>query len=319
MVHLLDDLLVITPPLSPPAHGLLTMKLVFAQLGVPLSEEKTEGPSHILEFLGISLDTVRFQASLPAEKLHRTILLLQNFLLTPSCTKRQLLSLLGFLNFALRIIPQGRSFISHLLSLASFTPSLIDPVSMETPSRTEMQMWLHLLSNWNGITFFYDDQLSNPEDIQLYTDAAPSAGFGGHYGRRWFSAEWPIEFRNFLQGSLLSSSAVHEIYPVVIAALLWGHEWPKRSILIHSDNIAIVDVINKGRTNSPAIMPFIRRLTWLSVTLQFILRAKHVPGHHNSIADSLSRFSFQIFRTLAPDVEENPTTVPPFSDTTFLI
>ena len=61
-----------------------------------------------------------FQASLPVDKLDRITRLLSNSLLTPTCTKRQLLSLLSHLNYALRIIPQGRSFISHLLLLASF-------------------------------------------------------------------------------------------------------------------------------------------------------------------------------------------------------
>lgn len=55
-----------------PSHvtsgGLSTLKSVFSELGVPLSEEKTKGPSTLLEFLGITLETMQFQASLPIEK-----------------------------------------------------------------------------------------------------------------------------------------------------------------------------------------------------------------------------------------------------------
>ena len=81
LVHLLDDFLVISPPSSPPASGLVTLKSVFSNLRVPLSAEKTEGPSISLEFLGITLDTNQFQASLPIEKLNRINLLISNFLL----------------------------------------------------------------------------------------------------------------------------------------------------------------------------------------------------------------------------------------------
>ena len=55
-------------------------------------------------------------------------------------------------------------------------------------------MWYHLLSRWNGISFFYDALTTHPDDIQLYTDAAPSIGFGGYYQGRWFASAWPPEF-----------------------------------------------------------------------------------------------------------------------------
>ncbi|XP_053170466.1 uncharacterized protein LOC128354229 [Scomber japonicus] len=319
LVHLLDFLL-ISPPSSPPASGIATLTAVFADLGVPLSTEKTEGPSTSLEFLGITLDTNSFQASLPIEKLKRICLLISNFLMAPSCTKQQLLSLLGHLNFALRIIPQGRAFISHLLSIASSVPSLLSSVSLNPSCLAELRLWLHLLSNWNGISFFYDDQLTNSLDIQLFTDAAPSAGFGGFFNGRWFASSWPPEITNNCE---VASSALFEIYPIVAAAVLWGHEWSTKSILIHSDNLSVVDIINKGRSNSNSIMPFMRRLTWHSVTHQYILRAAHIPGHHNAIADSLSRFLFQkfrnLFRNLAPNADPMPTPVPPYSALTFNI
>lgn len=71
---------------------------------------------------GISLHHPRLislQASLPTEKILRISLLISNILLAHRCTKWQLLSLLGYLNYAIPIIPQGRSFLSHLLSIAA--------------------------------------------------------------------------------------------------------------------------------------------------------------------------------------------------------
>ena len=85
----------------------VTLTPVFSDFGVPLSAEKTEGPSTSLEILGITLDPNLFQASLPVEKLNWISLLISNFLPAPFCTKCQLLSLLGHLNFTLCIIPLG--------------------------------------------------------------------------------------------------------------------------------------------------------------------------------------------------------------------
>ncbi|XP_030253189.1 uncharacterized protein LOC115569298 [Sparus aurata] len=312
VVHLLDDFLTVTPSSSPPSHGLTTLISAFNELGVPLSPEKTEGPSTSLEFLGITLNSVSLQASLPTEKIHRISLIISNFLLADKCTKRQLLSLLGHLNYAIRIIPQGRSFLSHLLSIASSVPSLHDNVTLDNSCKMELKLWHQFLSSWNGISFFYDTNITSSEDIQLSTDAAPSIGFGGYFSGKWFSAKWPPEF-----SSLSPSSAIYEMYPVIIAAILWGHKWSKKTITIHSDNTAVVDIINKGRSHCLDIMQFVRKLTLVSAQHQFIIRAAHIPGHQNTIADALSRFSFQKFRQLAPASDTVPTPVPPFSATIF--
>ncbi|XP_013863390.1 uncharacterized protein LOC106517215 [Austrofundulus limnaeus] len=317
VLHLLDDFLIITPTTSSPCSGLCALTHAFSDLGVPLSEEKTIGPLTSLEFLGITLDSSSFQASLPPEKVHRITLILSNFMLIDSCTKHQLLSLLGHLNYAMHIIPQGKSFISHLLSTAASVPSLHGHLTLGDACRMEIKLWHHFLSSWNGISFFYNDFISHPDDIQLYTDATPSIGFGGFHKGRWFASTWLPEVDTLQPDSASPSSALYELYPVVIAALLWGYEWSQHSILIHFDNTAVVKINNKGRSHSLAIIQLMRRLTLVSAHHQFLLRAAHFPGYHNHIADALSRFSFQKFRALAPTADPHLTPVPPFSATIF--
>ncbi|XP_065145726.1 uncharacterized protein [Paramisgurnus dabryanus] len=286
VLHLLDDFLIITPTSSPPHSGLSTLVKVFSEIGVPLSKEKTLGPCTSIEFLGITLDSISFQASLPLEKIQRIALLLSNYILADRCTKQQLLALLGHLNYAIRIIPQGKSFVSNLLAKAATIPSLHDKTTLDEACKMEMRLWQQFLSSWNGISFFYNDYITHPEDIQMYTDAAPSIGFGGYYSGRWFASEWPPEFSNLIQKSDFPSSALYKMYPVIIATILWGHEWSRQSILIHSDNSAVVEIINKGRSRSLAIMQLVRRLTLISAQHQFIIRAAHVLGYSNSIADA---------------------------------
>ncbi|RXN07697.1 tyrosine recombinase [Labeo rohita] len=74
-----------------------------------------------------------------------------------------------------------------------------------------MHLWQQFLSSWNGISFFYNDYISQAEDIQLYTDAAPSIGFGGYYSGRWFASEWPPEFSHLAQQSDSPSSTLFEM------------------------------------------------------------------------------------------------------------
>ncbi|RXN08505.1 poly [Labeo rohita] len=258
LIHLLDDFLIISPPDSVPAAHLLTTQKLFSELGIPLAQDKTEGPSTSIEFLGINLDSQKFLASLPKEKIDRTILVASTLLSKSSCSKRELLSILGHLNFAMRIIPQGRPFISHLLSLASSAHALEDIISITDSCRNELSLWISFLKQWNGLSFFYSNLISSPIDIQLYTDAAPSVGFGGFFRGRWFASTWPPQLAHLPQQ--LSSSALFELYPLVAAASLWGKEWSATSIIVHCDNEATVHCINKeiqiaGTRGGPAPNP----------------------------------------------------------------
>ena len=61
-------------------------------LGVPLAEEKVEGPSTSLVFLGNVIDSVAGEPRLPLEKLSRLRLLIQQWLGKKMCKKSELLS-----------------------------------------------------------------------------------------------------------------------------------------------------------------------------------------------------------------------------------
>ena len=63
----------------------------------------------------------------------------------------------------------------------------------------------------------------------------------------------------------------------------------------------------------PRIMDLVRHLVLLSMQHNFVERARHVPGVSNAIADAHSRFQMQRFRVLAPDVDQNPCTIPAFA------
>ena len=60
IAHYLDDFVVLGSPASSEcADSLATMTRACADLGVPLAEEKSEGPASVITFLGILVDTVK--------------------------------------------------------------------------------------------------------------------------------------------------------------------------------------------------------------------------------------------------------------------
>ena len=58
-------------------------------------------------------------------------------------------------------------------------------------------------------------------------------------------------------------------------------------------------------------MKLVKQLFLCAARMNFTIIAKHVPGKDNNIADSLSRFSMQVFRQLAPRAHLTPVMVPP--------
>ena len=62
-------------------------------LGVPLAPEKTVGPDTVLQFAGITLDSVLFEARLPENKLAKCRVMLHNVYTRRTVTLKELQSL----------------------------------------------------------------------------------------------------------------------------------------------------------------------------------------------------------------------------------
>ncbi|XP_062566915.1 uncharacterized protein LOC134229226 [Saccostrea cucullata] len=156
----------------------------------------------------------------------------------------------------------------------------------------DLAMWETFLKQWNGHTFFLEENVTCASDISLYTDASSTIGYGGYYYGEWFQGKWPPEIQDLGDDTL--SMALLELYPIVVAAVIWGHKWSGKRIKFWCDNLATVQIIKKRRSKSPMIMKLLRKLTWISANNNFLVLCDHVPGKINIIADSLSRFQMKI-------------------------
>ncbi len=305
--NLLDDYLAIDSPDADADRTMALITLIFAKLNIPLSPHKTVGPTHVLEYLGIVLDSNKMEARLPKEKIDRIIGIIRQSLHQKKCTKRELLSLLGHLNFASRIIMQGRTFVSYLLLLAKSVKELYHYVYLDAECRLELEMWHSFLLDWNGISFFLMNKHTFAADFELYTDASSMHGFGAYFQGKWFAGKWP---EGISIHDTESSMAFLELYPIVAAAVLWSHNWTSQKIIFNCNNQATVAIINKGRSKSPLIMRLMRRLTLCAMTYCYVVTARYLPGVKNGIADSLSRFQWDRFHQLAPEANRVPETCP---------
>ncbi|XP_056009466.1 uncharacterized protein LOC130051521 [Ostrea edulis] len=314
ILHLLDDFITFEEPEKCGERNMALLMLIFKRLNIPIAKHKTEGPDTTITFLGITLDSVKMEARLPPEKISRIISFLDEFLQKKSCTKRELLQILGHLSFASRVIVPGRSFVSQLITLSTSVKQLHFHVTLNKGSREDMNMWLIFLKQWNGISMFYNQIEVSSDALQLYTDASGTLGYGGFFQGRWFSESWPLPLQRTCKDSDELSIAFRELYPIVVAALLWGHSWRKQRIVFSCDNQGTVAIINKGRSKCPKIMALVRRLTLCAANNNFVFKSKYFEGHKNVIADCLSRLQIPKFRQLVPAANKKSCTVPGYKE-----
>ena len=234
-MHYLDDYFTVGPANSSVcAHNVKTIPHVASQVGIPLAPNKLEGPTTRLVFLGILIDTNCMETSLPDNKLHELIAELQSWSTRNKCLKRELLSLVGKLNFACRIIPAGRIFLRRLIDLStSRLPH--HHVTMNHEARRDIEWWLRFLPSWNGRAIIPDPHWTKSPDLELFTDASGSLGYDIFYMGHWIADPWPPELRD-------RSIQWQELYPIALACLLWGHQWSGKKLLLHCDNQAVVDI-----------------------------------------------------------------------------
>ena len=102
-----------------------------------------------------------------------------------------------------------------------------------------------------------------------------------------------------------------ELYPVVVAILIWGQSLANLRILFHIDNQAVVHIVNKQTSKSPEVMTLVRKLVLNTLLFNITLKAQYINTKSNAIADSISRCQWHRFRNLAPQAYPDPTPLPP--------
>lgn len=306
MLHILDDFLFLGPPDSSicklALHQFMSMCDV---LGVPIKGEKTEGPSTTLIFLGIELDTVNMEARLPEEKIVKIQNALHSAKRRKKMTLRELQSLIGLLNFACCVVVPGRAFLRRLIALTRGVSKPHFRIRMNSQARLDLNAWCEFIDNFNGKSMFINDDWQNSHKLNLYTDAAGKFGYGAVFGTKWFYGTW--EDLSLQQDYNITFK---ELFPIVIAVETWGQALANQSILFHSDNIAVVEIINKISSKDTSVMCLVRRLVLACLRHNILFQAEHIPGKINTLPDLLSRLQVQKFLGLAPYMDRFPTNVP---------
>ena len=217
VIHILEDFFIAERNKLDCLTSFSTLLRIFMSLKAPEVACKTIGPSREIEFMGIFLDSVHMEARLPQDKLIRINQLLDSFKNRRSVHLVKLQSLIGTLQFACKVVVPGRTFLQRAINLTRGVPSRFHHIRLNKEFFKDLAMWETFLSKWNGRSFFLESTATPTQNLELYTDAAGSIGFGGYFQGKWFQDHWPPNMQ--LDQKQGISIEWQELFPIVACAI----------------------------------------------------------------------------------------------------
>ena len=300
MLHYLDDYFFTGETEKKCDQSLTQFDRLCESLKIPLAEDKKEGPAEVITFLGIEIDTVHKCCRLPSQKFQRLLVTLKVWESKKQASKRELLSLIGSLSFAAKVVKPGRTFMRRLIDLSSIPIELSDIVTLSDDALEDVKWWSEFASEWNGVAFFQDPIMTS-EQLNFFTDAS-GLGLGGWFQDLWFSIVLPITEQPV---------PIHllEFCAVAIAIVTWSDHLANKQVLISTDNFDVVQVWKTGSCKDKALMALVRKLFFFIARKNINVLMTHVPGKENVLADLLSRLQVARFRELHPSARPEPSRI----------
>ena len=300
-LHYLDDFLFWAADYTTCLSHLNNAIAIASKLGLPVEPTKVEGPATSITFLGIEIDSINLVLRLPQSKLTILRHLLSAWENKRSATKRDFQVLLGHLNHAATVVPAGRSFLRCLIDAMSKLKQPHHYSRLDIQCRSDLAWWCAFIERWNGINFFP----SLPQGPTVIADASGSWGCGAYClpTSQWFQIQWPLEWAG-------TDIAAKELFPLVIAAAVWGSSWSGHRVTFKSDNIAAVQSLLQNRAKDPYLSHLLRCLFFFRAHFRFEVVPQHIAGSLNTAADALSRNNISKFYYIFPQAPHLPVTTP---------
>ena len=162
------------------------------------------------------MDSQQRQQRLPADKLSRLQRTLITWLGWWSCRKRELQSLLGYLDHVAIVVKPGRSFVRRMIELLPVAKHPDHFIRLNASFCADLLWWQQFSESWNGVSVI--PALAAIDCMQVVSDASGLWGCGAIWGQNCCQLQWPQEW-------LPIPITAKELAPIVVASMLWGLGW----------------------------------------------------------------------------------------------
>jgi hypothetical protein len=281
LVSYVDDFLFLLK--NPDSQMIQLIINTFSAFGLRINLQKSILiPTQEIEFLGMILDSQKMLVKAPKSKIRNAIREAKHIKekLVNSCpvTKRSLARFAGLAIAISKAIVPAKLMLRFVYKAMSSVKHWNEHIIPSEQLIQDLEWWVSNLKNWNGRSVIVKD----PE-THVFVDASQS-GWGATCEGLEAAGFWSIRDRK-------RPSNQRELLAVTKAILSFADILKDKKILVHSDNITTVCLINQmmGRTTQLNLIN--RSLLSLITNLNIELSAIHIPGLLNERADELSRLT----------------------------
>ncbi len=311
-VRYLDDFLIIGQSAELVQHQLDTAITVFHSFGLVVNPDKTEGPSQLITFLGIQLDSMQCTLSITQSRINELLSIIESIIQPSSGIQLQhslrchtILSLLGKFSFAAQVLPGARPFMRRMIDI---TKNKLNStrIRVSTHFCLDLYYWYHHIQLWNGRQTWRQSQpfiIVSDASLQgfgFYLESIPANSIiklpinlqlGSSFLGLWSNCH--ADYHSTHRGISWC-----ELFSVLTAVLIYAPYLLNQSILLVIDNQTDVDIINRQSTRSSRLAILLRALYDITVRYNISIKAVHRPGELNILADYLSRPQYHQYQPL---------------------
>ena len=278
----LDDWLVRASTLHTCLQHTQTLVTLCQELGWLVNKEKSElAPKQVFNFVGYQFDLKEGKVRPTEERWQALTDKIRSMMSDPVCPVRKFMSLIGLLTATEKQVHLGRLHMRpiqwHLKNNWRVPESLEKVIPVPKSLHPHLRWWLEESNVLLG-------QPLHPlkHALQIFTDAS-NEGWGAHLDDHTARGTWSLPESKFHINHL-------ELKAVFLALKEFRTLVCNKTVLIATDNTTAVAYINKeGGMKSGSLCALLWRILSWCTRQQVTLKARHIPGRLNVIADKLSR------------------------------
>ena len=283
LVIYLDDWLIVNQDKNQLLQDRQKCLNLIVSLGFIINKEKSNLiPSQEITYLGGVFHLDKGLVFPTRERTQNLHMLIQNMFQGQS-TALDFLKILGTMASCIELIPNARLYMRPIqLHLLSFWNPMCRDMNIKIPFTQHLKS--HLLWWKNSANTQKGRFLVCPNTTATITTDASKSGFGGYISQNQiFQGEWTATQKTWHINCL-------EMKAVILTLKHFLNQLKNNWVLVRCDNTSVVQYINRqGGTKSPNLCYLTWELWKIAIQNNIVLKAAHIMGKKNILADQLSR------------------------------
>ena len=292
-INYLDDFLVLGTVAASCLHARDIVASSIELLGFKVFWKKVTDPDLVTTFLGITIDSLNMELSLPMAKVSKLKDMITAVLARGRSSKKEFECLGGLVSYCSYVVRGGRTFSRCIFDLAASYSCASKTIPLDNVIIEDLKWWLALCDVFNGRACIIQD--TNP--LLVYSEAS-FKGFGAWVGKDYLYGFWdlsdsPPEFDRGCSHlsqppcfeQLKPNITVYELWPFLLALKRWSPFFKNSRLPLITDNMQVLAMINTGRSTNRISMAWIREMLWLCFILNIDIFATYIHFADNILAD----------------------------------